>query len=150
MILETYDDYAAFCSLVEEARRKIRMRIVAYCFLQTHFHFLLWPIGDGDLSRFMKRLTETHARRFHIRWNSVGTGAVYQSRFVSRPIDEGRKFFGALRYVEANARRHGVVRRAEDWPWSSAWNRESIGASVAIDDSPIARPSNWLEILNDL
>ena len=97
----------------------------------------------------MKWLTETHARRFHIRWDSVGTGAVYQSRFVSRPIDEARKFFGALRYVEANALQHGVVRRAQDWPWSSAWDHESIGASVAIDDSPIVRPSNWLEILND-
>lgn len=150
MILETYEDYAAFCSLVEEARRRIAVRIVAYCFLRTHFHFLLWPSGDGDLPRFMQWMTGTHARRFHLRWDSVGTGAVYQSRYFARPIDEPRKFFGALRYVEANALRHGVVHRAQDWPWTSAWDRQAIGARVVIDDSPIPRPSNWLEILNDL
>jgi len=150
LILESYDDYDMFCSLVNEAREKIAMRIVAYCFLRNHFHFLLWPRADGDLPRFMHWLTGTHGRRFHLRRGTVGSGAVYQSRYVSRPIDEARKFFGALRYVEANALRHGVVRRAQDWPWTSAWNREAITASVAIDDSPIVRPSNWLEILNDL
>lgn len=149
MILETYDDYAAFCALVERARRKIAMRIIAYCLLRTHFHFLLWPRGDDDLPLFMKWLTGTHARRFRVQGGTVGQGAVYQSRYFSRPIDEARKFFGALRYVEANALKHGVVRRVQDWPWCSAWNREPIGASVTIDDSPIPRPANWLEILNN-
>lgn len=147
-ILETYDDYAAFCALVEEARRKRPMRIVAYCFLSNHFHFLLWPKGNDDLPRFMKWMTGTHARRFHLQRGTVGSGAVYQSRYVSRRIDETRKFFGALRYVESNALNHGLVRRAEDWRWGSAWNREGIGVSVVVDDSPIARPPNWRDFLN--
>lgn len=98
----------------------------------------------------MQWLTGTHARRYHLRRGTVGCGAVYQSRYVARAIDEPRKFFGALRYVEANALRHGVVHRAQDWPWTSAWAGDSIGATVAIDDSPILRPANWLEMLNDL
>ena len=150
VVLETYEDYAAFCALVEQARSKRPMRIIAYCLLRTHFHFLLWPEGGQDLPRFMKWLTGTHARRFHLSRGSVGTGAVYQSRYVARRIDETRKFFTALRYVEANALKHGVVRRAEHWPWGSAWNRESIGATVRIDDSPVTRPSNWLQILNEM
>jgi putative transposase len=125
------------------------MRIIAYNFLGNHFHFLLWPVGDNDTAWFMKWLEQTHARRFHLKRGSVGCGAVFQSRYVSRRISEDRKVFAALIYVEANARRHGVVRRAEDWPWGSAWNRASIGPYVAIDDSPIPRPSNWLEILNN-
>ena len=124
------------------------MRIVAYCFLQTHFHFLLWPRGDTDLPRFMQWLEGTHARRFHLRRGTVGCGAVYQSRYFSRRIDEARKFFTALRYVESNALKHGIVQRAEDWPWGSARSHGSDGIMLAIDESPVARPANWLDFLN--
>jgi putative transposase len=150
MILETYEDYAAFCQLVEDTRRKSAMRILAYCLLKTHFHFVLWPVNTFDLPRFMKRLTQTHAQRFHRQRGTVGCGAVYQSRYFARMLIDDRKYFGALRYVEANALRHGVVDRAEQWPWGSACNRERIGVTVAIEDSPLPRPSNWSEFLNDL
>jgi len=149
VVLETYEDYAAFCALTEEARQKRPMRIVAYSFRQTHFHFLLWPAADNDLPRFMKWLTQTHAQRFHRRRGSVGTGAVYQGRYFARALYEPRHFFTALRYVEANALKDGAVERAEDWPWCSASRLANEIPSVAIDDSPIARPSNWLEILNN-
>ena len=148
VVLETYEDYAAFCELTDEARRKNPMRIVAYCLRQTHFHFLLWPVADNDLPRFMKWLTQTHAQRFHRHRGSVGTGAVYQSRYFARGLWEPQQFFTALCYVEANARKDGLVSRAEDWPWCSASKASGEIPTVAIDDSPIARPANWLEILN--
>src|SRR5688572_17978003 len=113
VILETYEDYAAFCALVEEARRKRPMRILAYSLRRTHFHFLLWPVGDQDVPRFMKWLTATHAARFHRSRDSVGTGAVYQSRYVSRGIEDVRDFISILRYIEANALKDRVVTRAE-------------------------------------
>lgn len=149
MILEVYEDYAAFCALMEEARRKNPMRIIAYCLRKTHFHFLLWPESDHDVPRFMKWLTGTHASRFHRARDSVGTGAVYQSRYVSRGIADVRDFMSIMRYVEANALKDGVVTRAEAWPWGSAWGGEGCGACVVMDDSPIRRPSNWLQILNE-
>jgi len=145
----TYEDYAAFCALVNEARRKRPMRIIAYNLRRTHFHFLLWPERDNEVPRFMKWLTATHAQRWHRQHGSVGTGAVYQSRYVSRGIADVRDYISTLRYVEANARKDEVVTRAEDWPWGSAWGGEACGASVVIDDGPIARPANWLQILNE-
>lgn len=97
----------------------------------------------------MKWLEQTHARRFHRSRGSVGTGAVYQGRYFARGLDEPRKFFTALRYVEANALKDGVVARAEDWPWCSVSKPENDAPTVRLDDSPIERPSNWLEILNN-
>lgn len=149
VLFETYEDYAAFCALMDEARTKRPMRIIAYCLRKTHFHFLLWPTGDLDLPRFMKWITATHAIRWHRQQGTVGCGAVYQSRYVSKGISDARHYFTALRYVEGNAFKDGIVERAEAWPWGSAWTRPEFGASVAIDDGPIARPSNWLQILND-
>ncbi len=149
VLFDSCEDYEAFTNLMEAARGKTDVRIPAYCLMPTHVHFLLWPRRDGDVIRFMHWLTSTHAKRFHRRRGSVGTGAVYQSRYYSRPMDEGRKIFTALRYVERNALVAGLVKRAEDWPWGSAWNG-SPPSPFIIDESPIPRPSNWLTILNDL
>ena len=149
VLFESYEDYEAFIRLMEDARRRFKMRIIAYCLLSTHLHFLLWPRYDGDVARFMHWLTCMHAQRFHRRRGSTGTGAVFQSRYFSRGIDEGRKLMTALRYVERNALAARLVTRAEDWPWGSA----SIGeapVSLVLDTSPLPRPTNWLEILNDL
>ena len=150
MILETYDDYASFCDLLNDARRKHRMRIIAYNLLGNHFHLLLWPRGDHDLPRFMKRLEQMYAQRFHRKRGTVGCGAVFQCRYVSRGIDDHRKYLTVLMYVERNARKHGLVERAENWPWCSVWKGERIGPPVLLDDGPCARHENWLDFLNDL
>lgn len=97
----------------------------------------------------MKWFTEMHAKRFRRSRNSVGEGAVYQSRYFSRGIADIRDFISILRYVEANALKDGAVARAEYWPWCSAWCGEGVGVRVPVDDSPIPRPSNWLQILNE-
>ena len=149
-LFESDDDYRGFVELMNEARKKRPMRITAYCLMRTHFHFLLWPQADGDVPRFMQWLTTTHASRWHRQRQTVGTGAVYQSRYVSKPISDARHYFTVLRYVERNALTAGVVKRAEEWRWGSAWSHHRSDAPFVVDEGPIPRPTNWLSILNDL
>jgi len=54
------------------------------------------------------------------------------------------------RYVERNALRAGLVRRAEDWRWSSLWRRAHPEAEpyILLGDWPVRRPANWLEWVN--
>jgi putative transposase len=149
VLFASYDDYDAFLPVMEEARATYRMRIPAYCLMKTHFHFLLWPRTDSALSWFMKCLEQDHASKFHYKRRSRGTGAVYQSRFVSRPLLDDRKYFIALRYVEQNPVKSGYVARAEDWPWSSAWHGAGGPKLFYPDPPPIPRLPNWEEILNN-
>jgi putative transposase len=141
-------DYARFLELVDLARQKRPIRIPAYCLMKTHFHFLLWPKGDTDLPRFMQWLTGTHAQRWHRNRGTTGSGAVYQSRYVSRPIADDRHYFSALRYVERNALQAGLVERAELWPWCSVSERTPGGVSFCTDPGPFPRLPNWLDLLN--
>jgi len=150
VIAETYQEYCTVMIAIEQAREKFGMRIIAYNVLSNHFHFLLWPRRDSDLPRFMKWLTQVLAKRFHERRGTTGCGAVYQSRYGDRMLMEDRKFLTALRYVEANARKHGFVHRAEEWPWCSAWRGDQLGPRVSIHDSPIRRPPNWIDFLNEI
>lgn len=149
VLFSTYDDYDNFYPLMERARAKFRMRITGYSLMRTHFHFLLWPRADFDLPNFMQWLEEVHAYHFHRKRGSRGTGAVYQSRYVSRPIADDRKYLIALRYVERNALAAGYVTRADDWPWSSAWHAEGGPRLFVTDPSPVPRLHNWIDLLND-
>jgi putative transposase len=59
------EDYAAFVRLLDEAHERCPMRVLAYCLMPNHFHLVLWPHRDGDLSRWMQWLQTTHVRRYH-------------------------------------------------------------------------------------
>lgn len=59
-IFEKSPDYAAFEEILQEAVERVDMRLLAYCILPNHWHLVLWPKKDGDLSRFTGWLTLTH------------------------------------------------------------------------------------------
>ena len=57
-------DFNAFLDLLAEGKLRNPMRILAYCVLPNHFHLALWPLGDGDLGRWMHWLFTAHVRRY--------------------------------------------------------------------------------------
>ena len=141
-------DYQTFEELLSEATKRVPMRILAYCLMPNHWHLLLWPSQDGDLSKFVKWLATTHACRWARDHGCVGNGAVYQSRFKSIPIEKGPHLFWTWRYVERNALRAELVSTAEDWQWSSLRKRMSVPPPEWLDRGPVPLPANWPEIVN--
>ncbi len=143
-------DYAAFEAVLEETLGALPMRVLAYCLMPNHWHLVLWPEGDGDLGRFLHRLTITHVRRWVEHRHQVGQGHVYQSRYKSFPVQEDEHLHWVLRYVERNALRAGLVARAVDWPWSSLWRSErgSVPARSILSGWPLERPANWAEVVD--
>jgi REP element-mobilizing transposase RayT len=117
-IFERDEDFAAFERILAEGRERYDMRILAYCLLSNHWHWILWPKRDGDLSRFVGWVTLTHTQRWHAYRGSTGSGHVYQGRFKSFPIQDDDHFYVVCRYVERNALRAMLVEQAEQWRWS--------------------------------
>jgi putative transposase len=56
--------------------------------MPNHWHLLLWPRRDGELSDFGHWLTRTHTQRWHAHYRNVGMGYLYQGRFKSFPVAE--------------------------------------------------------------
>lgn len=149
-LFEDDGDYDAFLRVLAEAAARQPMRILAYCVMPNHFHLVLWPRGDGDLSRFMCWLTMTHTQRWHVHHRSTGTGHLYQGRFKSFPVQDDRHFLTLCRYVERNALRAGLALRAEDWRWGSLWRRRAgaLESGPGLDAWPIDRPRDWVKRVN--
>ncbi len=144
------DDYLAFEQVIAETLEKSCMRILGYCLMPNHWHFVLWPEGDRDLGTFMQRLTVTHVTRWQKYHDQVGYGHVYQGRFKSFMVDTDEYFYQVIRYVERNALRANLVGRAEDWQWSSLWIREFGDADhrKLLSAWPVRRPRDWAEHVN--
>jgi REP-associated tyrosine transposase len=140
-------DYAAFVALLEPACERLAMRILAYCLMPNHFHLVLRPHHDGDLSRWMQWLMTSHVRRYHRHYG--GSGHVWQGRFKAFPIQEDEHLLAVLRYVERNPLRAKLVRKAQDWSWSSLRQRSPKTGQSILAASPVPLPSAWLRLVNE-
>ena len=110
-------DYEIFETALEQAVALTGTRLLGYVLMPDHWHLVLWPRRDGELSEFMRWLTVTHTRRWHAAAKTSGSGHLYQGRFKSFPVEADVHFLTVGRYVERNALGAGLVERARDWRW---------------------------------
>ncbi|MEI7460717.1 MAG: transposase [Pirellula sp.] len=150
-IFEKDGDYEAFERILADAIERTGTRLLAYCLMPNHWHLVVLPIQDGELSRFTGWLTLTHTQRWHAHRHSTGQGHVYQGRFKSFPIQDDPHFLTACRYVERNALRAKLVAKAQDWKWSSLWrwNRGNAKEKSILSAWPVRRTPNWLDYVNE-
>lgn len=150
-LFEKDGDFDAFERVLVEAHEKHPTRLLAYCLMPNHWHLVVWPAADGELTAFLRWLTHTHTQRWHAHHHTAGTGHLYQGRFKSFPVQEDDHLYTLLRYVERNPLRAGLVRRAEDWRWCSLAHRLGRpGDRVAplLHRWPLPLPSDWVERVN--
>ena len=142
-------DYAAFLKLLDEASKRVPMRLLAYCLMPNHFHLVVWTHEDRDLGRWMQWLMTSHVRRYHRHYNS--SGHVWQGRFKAFPIEDDDHLLTVLRYVERNPVRAKTipVRKAQRWPWSSIGELPNDVERPVLDLGPVARPKDWLQWVNE-
>jgi len=149
-LFEKPGDYAAFEQILQDAYDRTRIRILAYCLMPNHWHLLLWPRQDGELSEVLRWLTVTHTQRWHAHRQTAGTGPVYQGRFKSFPVQTDEHFLTVARYVERNALRAKLVARAEEWRWSSLWRLSQGNPKLMtfLSEWPVEKPRQWLTWVN--
>jgi len=111
------EDRFFYLNLLHRYAKRFGLYFLAYCLMPNHIHLVAVPLKIKSMSLTIR---ETH-RRFSIQINLIKNwqGTLWQRRYYSFPL-EGSHLFRALRYVENNPVRAGLVKRAEDYPWSSA------------------------------
>ena len=133
--------------MIAESRERLPMRVLGYCVMPNHFHLVVRPLGDGDLSRWMQRLLTTHVRRYRRHYGS--SGHVWQGRFKAFPCQGDGHLLAVLRYVERNALRAGLVARAEDWPHGSLHARARPPGPVPLEPLPeVVDVAAWVDRVN--
>ena len=117
VILASDTDRRTYLALLREYAPLYGLTLLGYCLMSNHVHLIAVPHSQAALSHALKQAHGRYAAYWNGRQSS--SGHVWQGRFYSCPLDE-KHLWEALRYVELNPVRAGIVEKPEDWPWSSA------------------------------
>ncbi len=102
---------------LDKYAKKTGIRFWAYCLMDNHVHFIAIPKNLNSFARGFGEAHRMYSRMVNFRegWR----GYLWQGRFSSFPLDEAH-LYSAIRYVERNPVRAGLLEMPEDYPWSSA------------------------------
>ncbi|MDB5174368.1 MAG: rayT [Phycisphaerales bacterium] len=73
-IFHKHRDYQAFIEIVAQGLERTPCRVLGLCLMPNHWHLVLRPHADGDLSRLMAWISNTHVKRY-----GRGKGAKHDS-----------------------------------------------------------------------
>lgn len=113
----TDQDRAVYLRTLAEYSGRYELKLLGYCLMRNHVHLIAAPEKPDSMARALGRTHADYARWLHVKHGS--NGHLWQSRYFSCPLDAGY-LWQALRYVEMNPVRAGLVERAWNWRWSSA------------------------------
>jgi putative transposase len=123
-------DRLSYIDLLKEACLKYGVKIWAYCLMTNHTHFIAVPEKADSLARCF---SDAHVRYTRLINKREGwRGHLWQARFGSSVLDE-RYLLAAIRYVERNPVRAGIVNKPWDYVWSSAgWHMGKVEADPLV------------------
>ena len=110
-----------------------QVEVLAYCLMTNHIHLVAVPAGEAGLHRLLTPLHMRYAQRINRRkrWK----GHLWQGRCFSSALDE-EYLWAAICYVERNPVRAKRVRKAENYPWSSAAARCGLRQDKVLSSPP--------------
>jgi len=105
-----------FLEYLEDSAKRMKIRIFAYCIMDTHYHLVL-ENSSGRMSDCLKQVNGQYG--MYYRKMEGGKGYVFQSRFKSTIIEDDNYLIKSIEYLLQNPVRAGIVQHAEHYTWSS-------------------------------
>lgn len=97
-----------------------RVKILAYCLMPNHFHFLIQEISDRGISNFMSNLQNSYAKFFNTK--NERNGALFQQMFKAVLIESDEQLIHVTRYIHLNPLTSFIlkdIKELSDYLWSS-------------------------------
>ncbi len=128
-------DRRNYLSVLSEVCDRFNWVVHAYCLMSNHYHLLI-ETPDSNLAMGMRQLNGVYTQRFNRRHARVGH--VFQGRYKAIIVQKDSYLLELARYIVLNPVRARMVRRAQDWPWSS------YRATAGLAEHPQWLNTDWL------
>jgi len=140
------EDRQLYLQLLVEQARLHGLRFLSWCLMTNHVHLILVPPESQLMARAVGEAHRQYTWRVNRREGVVGY--LFQGRFFSCPLDE-QHGLAAIRYVERNPVRAGLVEEAWEYPWSSAGFRvgERKTDALVAEVDLVGRRQDWRRLL---
>lgn len=112
------EDFEVYCTHIEEALKhfKGKFQLYSYCLMDNHIHLLV-KTEDMHICNFITRVNSIYANYFNKKYKYVGH--LYQDRYFTELIESDAQLLSASRYIHLNPIRARMVKKPEDYSWSS-------------------------------
>lgn len=94
--------------------------VYAYCLMPNHFHFFIRVIDKGSFDKGIKNFFISYSKAINKKYGRVGS--LFQGRFKAVEIDSDQYFTRIITYIHQNPLVAGVVRKLEDYKYSSYYS----------------------------
>ena len=111
------EDKGLYYEILLQEKEKAKIAVWAYCMMSNHVHLVAVPEIKTSLAKGIGEAQRKYSRIINIRFD--WQGHLWQERYKSYPMGEDY-LYSAVRYIERNPVRAGIVEKAEDYSWSSA------------------------------
>jgi putative transposase len=101
----------------EEKTGEKLVKIVSYCIMPTHLHFILGEEKEGGISKFMANILNSYTKYFNLKYRRKGP--LWESRFKYVLIETDEQLLHLTRYIHLNPATAGLISKPEDWEFSS-------------------------------
>ena len=140
-------DYRRYVELLRANCKASDVAVWAWCLMPNHVHLVVVPAAPDGLAKAVGDTHRDYTRVINRRYG--WTGYLWQGRFGSCAMDEPH-CLAAIRYVERNPERAGLVADAADWPWSSARAHLGLGADGLVEPRGLDHlVPDWRAYLDD-
>jgi putative transposase len=136
------EDRQAYLDWLGEYAARFDVEVAGYCLMRNHIHLILIPSTEEGLQQVLKPLHMRYAQRLNRARQQQGH--VWQGRYFSSVLD-GDYFRAAMRYVERNPVRAKIVRKAENYEWSSARGHCGVAKDKLLKPKP-----GWRKDMDDI
>lgn len=110
------EDRHKFLEVLSTVIERFNWLCHAYCLMENHYHLMIETL-EGNLSRGMRQLNGVYTQVFNQRHRRVGH--LFQGRYKAILVERDNHLLSLCRYVVLNPLRAGLVKKPEDWRWSS-------------------------------
>lgn len=108
--------YNAFLRTLEEAHLRFKIQILCYCLMGNHYHLLV-KTPEANLGRVMRHINGLYTQRYN-RLRKTD-GSLFRGRYKAILVEEDSYQLQLSRYIHRNPIEAKLVKRLEDYPWSS-------------------------------
>lgn len=110
-------DREAYLGWLKEGAAKEKVNVHAYVLMDNHVHLLLSTKEPLNISRLMQHIGRRYVPYFNHKYEKSGT--LWEGRFKACMIESEQYLLSCYRYIELNPVRANMVKRPEEWRWSS-------------------------------
>jgi putative transposase len=110
-------EFDCLAGVLRERREKHHFLLTAWVFLPDHWHAIIFPRFPVTISRVMESIKVGSTLRINA--GRGERGLLWQPRFFDRALRRVKEYYEKVEYIHLNPVRAGLVKRAEEWQWSS-------------------------------